>query len=475
LFGIFVSYRRADSEGYAGRLSDSLLPAFGSEEVFIDVDAINPGVDFVKRIRDAVTQSNVVLVLIGTHWLSVTDRSGHRRLDNPDDHVRVEVREALERETIRVIPLLVGGAELPTADELPEDLAPLARRNGLRLSHADWRTDCDRLLQELRSLLEARDRPKHRMAIGKTDQTRLVDVAAGGQRELLVVPGVGSAHDVALSFDGRRLATSGRTGTVWAIDERRELRRVNHKRWVSRVDRVALSGDGKRLATYSSRDKTTRVWAIDDGRELRSMKHADAQMLPSLALSHDGKRLATAHYGERTARVCDVESGGEHKAVHAGSVNSVAFNFDGTCLATASDDMTARLWALPHDGEWLRELRRRTHEDSVRRVTFSPVRRRFGTASVDMVRLWALDDGRELLRLPLDGSDAIVFSSDGKCFATAALTIARVWSHDDGRELLRVTHEDRIAAIGFTSHGEHLVTATTREAARVWTFPLTQE
>eukprot|EP01041_Mallomonas_annulata_P016357 gene16357-biopygen9244 len=106
--GIFISYRRDDSAGYAGRLYDRLAAQFGADRVFMDVAGIELGTDFVTAIEQAVGSCKVLIVVIGDEWLSTTDTAGRRRLDDPHDFVRLETSVALERE-IRVVPVLVGG------------------------------------------------------------------------------------------------------------------------------------------------------------------------------------------------------------------------------------------------------------------------------------------------------------------------------------------------------------------------------
>lgn len=141
---IFISYRRDDSPAYAGRLFDQLSARFGPSQVFMDVDTLEPGVDFIQMIEESVSSVDVLIAVIGRGWASAVDESGHRRLDEPDDFVRLEVGGALRRD-IRVIPVLVGGAKMPTAAELPEDLAGLLRRNGLEIPDLDWRSGTERL------------------------------------------------------------------------------------------------------------------------------------------------------------------------------------------------------------------------------------------------------------------------------------------------------------------------------------------
>jgi YVTN family beta-propeller protein len=143
--GVFISYRRDDCPGHAGRLYDRLADRLGEERVFMDIDAIEPGVDFGERIEEAVGSCDVLLALVGSQWLDARDESGRRRLDDPADLVRVELAAGLARSGLRVIPVLVEGASMPGADALPDDLKPLARRNASELSDARWRYDVGRL------------------------------------------------------------------------------------------------------------------------------------------------------------------------------------------------------------------------------------------------------------------------------------------------------------------------------------------
>src|ERR671935_1392571 len=118
----FINYRREDASGHAGRLYDALAAHFGEDFVFMDVDAIEPGADFADVLDRSVGACDILIALIGRDWATIEDREGRRRLDRPEDWVRLELETALERETIRVIPALVQGAEMPTSDELPESL-----------------------------------------------------------------------------------------------------------------------------------------------------------------------------------------------------------------------------------------------------------------------------------------------------------------------------------------------------------------
>jgi TIR domain len=146
---IFLSYRREDSAAWAGRLHDSLAARFGERSIFQDVVAVQPGEDFTDAIDRALSQSEAALVVIGPRWLTVTDAEGARRLDQPDDFVRTELIAALAHQ-LRVIPVLVGGATMPSAAQLPSGLEPLAQRQAVALRDTTWHQDLDTLLRALR-------------------------------------------------------------------------------------------------------------------------------------------------------------------------------------------------------------------------------------------------------------------------------------------------------------------------------------
>jgi hypothetical protein len=150
--GIFISYRRQDAAGYAGRLYDRLAAHFGADRVFMDVEGIEPGLDFVDAIGRAVASCEVLIVIIGPGWLA-TDSAGKRRLDDPKDFVRIETRAALARH-IRVVPVLVDKAVMPLAEELPADLAPLVRRQAVELSHKYWDATSAELIRTLERVLD---------------------------------------------------------------------------------------------------------------------------------------------------------------------------------------------------------------------------------------------------------------------------------------------------------------------------------
>ena len=145
---VFISYRREDSQGEARALFQDLVARLGRDAVFMDVDSIALGRDFRDVLQDRLATCDLMLVLIGREWLAGKDSEGRRRLDNPGDFVRLEIAAALKRK-IPTTPLLLQGAQMPTAEQLPGDIKDLAYRNGFELSHNRWESDVQELVKRL--------------------------------------------------------------------------------------------------------------------------------------------------------------------------------------------------------------------------------------------------------------------------------------------------------------------------------------
>jgi hypothetical protein len=142
---IFLCYRRGDAAASAGRIHDHLSRSFGEDAVFIDIEGIDAGADYVEAIDRTIGASQVLLAVIGNMWLSGTGPHG-RRLDDPDDWVRAEITTAHDR-NLRIIPVLVDGAAMPSGEELPDSLRFLERLNAIEIRHAHFRDDIRRLIE----------------------------------------------------------------------------------------------------------------------------------------------------------------------------------------------------------------------------------------------------------------------------------------------------------------------------------------
>ena len=145
---IFISYRRDDDPSAAGRLYDALSAKFGDDDVFMDLDTLEPGEDFWEVIKQALERADVQLAVIGRGWLTASDQSGERRLDDKEDFVRREIALAL-RVGVRVIPVLVNGAAMPAAKDLPSSIKRLTGRSGVQLTAANWRAGVEQLIASL--------------------------------------------------------------------------------------------------------------------------------------------------------------------------------------------------------------------------------------------------------------------------------------------------------------------------------------
>ena len=154
--GVFISYRRDDSAGFAGALERELATRLGPNLVFMDIKDIEGGTEFPVAIEEAIKSSQVVLVLIGSRWLDAKDGQGYRRLEKPDDPVRQEIARALQG-SARVIPLLLDGAHLPSEEQLPHDLHSLTTRQALELRNSHWDEDFAQLLNHIREGMFAAD------------------------------------------------------------------------------------------------------------------------------------------------------------------------------------------------------------------------------------------------------------------------------------------------------------------------------
>ena len=207
---IFICYRRDDSIAYAGRLHDRLVGQFGKNQVFMDVDTIQPGDDFVEIVERRVSSSSVLIAIIGKSWLSLTDARGNRRLDDPNDYVRREIAAALGQQ-VRIIPALVGGAQMPRPTDLPEEIAPLARRNAIEISDTAFPASVSKLVDALTAAIDADRARRHaeRAAADATDASVHPETPAAHN-----APGLTSAQKLAAMIGA---AAAGLAIVVWLL------------------------------------------------------------------------------------------------------------------------------------------------------------------------------------------------------------------------------------------------------------------
>ncbi len=269
-FQIVLNYRRDDTAGHAGRLYDALSEEFGEDAVFMDIDKIEPGVNFVQAIERAIDACDVFIALIGRQWLTATDAKGRKRLESSGDFVRLEIETALTR-AARIIPVLVQGAEMPASEELPPPLADLGHRNAIEIRDTSWRSDVDRLVQTLRKLEEEK-----RGDEGPTSEEGEEDTERSGGRDerawlartpvrialalaaALVLAGTAAAAIVLLGGDGgggdETAGGKGSSGT-FTLPENQAIAFAKGKKLV-----VVVSGDGTETTVATGKDP---AWSPD--------------------------------------------------------------------------------------------------------------------------------------------------------------------------------------------------------------------
>ena len=281
---IFINYRRDDSIGMAGRLHDRLAHTFGRDKLFMDVDHIPAGTDFVAHLNSQVAECDVVLVVIGPNWLGVKDESGGRRLDNPDDFVAIEIAAALAR-NIQVIPVLVDGARMPKASELPDSLKPLARRQAVDVRHAHFGHDAEALVARMREALgddaAGPRRWRVRAAIGAAAVAVLLLVGWGGyafiQHMLTTVEQTVQRREAELKAELERQARGVTEAEAKRKSEEAEQQRLAAVRAEEeRQAKAAAEAEAKRKAEEAEQQRVAAVKAEEE-RQAKAAAEAEAK------------------------------------------------------------------------------------------------------------------------------------------------------------------------------------------------------
>jgi len=197
---VFISYRRDDAAAHAGRLYDALVDRFGRDCVFMDVDSIQVGTDFTQVVEEAIAGCDAVVAVLGPSWLSATDSKGRRRLDNPDDLVRLELEIALERNA-RILPVLVQGADMPASDELPPSLSRLVRRHAFDLADRRWRSDILDLISALEGLARQQQAVTEEKAREEAHEQARLEAEAENQARLQAEAQAGAEAEARLEAE----------------------------------------------------------------------------------------------------------------------------------------------------------------------------------------------------------------------------------------------------------------------------------
>ncbi len=247
--GIFISYRRSDSPDATGRIYDRLVSEFGKAQVFKDVDSIPLGRDFRGHLNDIVGDCGVMLAIMGPRWTEARSHAGQRRLDDPDDFVRIELETALARD-IPVVPVLVGHAPLPIASELPGSLASLVFRQSIEVRpDPDFHNDATRLVTALRAILDPTAAAAQQAAAAIAPPTAATS-AQRARRLSWIVAAMAILIAVLLVPTVRYLRETPPPEMRLNIDTPA----------TSQPDSFALSPDGRQIVFVASGDGASRLW-----------------------------------------------------------------------------------------------------------------------------------------------------------------------------------------------------------------------
>ena len=306
---IFINYRRDDSAATAGRLHDRLAQTFGRKNLFMDVDHIPAGVDFVDYLPSQVAACDVFLAVIGPNWLDAKDDDGRRRFDNPDDFVAIEIAAALAR-NIRVIPVLVDGARTPKAANLPNSIKPLVRRNAVEVRNSHFGRDAEELTNKVReALADAQPGTGRWLFIANATAWLMVSgrwrTVAGSSMMLLLVALIGlyqmgvsvwvpwmptSEQPVVPSGDKAKAASEAEAKLKLAEAEQQRQAKVEAD---ANTKRRAAEGEQQRLKE-------------EEQRQAKAEADANAKLNAAEA---EQQRLAAIKEGEqRQAKTADVEA-----------------------------------------------------------------------------------------------------------------------------------------------------------------------
>ena len=272
---IFISYRRAEAEYAAGALGRELRRHFGNDQVFRDKEDIGGGVSWKQHVLDEIDEHSAMLVLMGKNWAHAADAQGMRRLDNPDDPIRIELTDGLTQGAA-VIPVLLADAQMPSAADLPSELKAIAELNAVRLRDGDWHYDLDRICKTLE---RAGFKPASHMSpiadatVGRPASPAPTEKVRGVPIKLIAsyVLGVLALGAYAETHDSETywgLALLSVVALVLAVAAYRDYQRGRSNSHWSAIGAIALASLG--TLGYAG-------WALDDDRNSKSRAQAPAE------------------------------------------------------------------------------------------------------------------------------------------------------------------------------------------------------
>ncbi len=288
---IFISYRRAEAEYAAGALGRELRRHFGNEHVFRDKEDIGGGVSWKQHVLDEIDEHSAMLVLMGKDWAKAADSQGKRRLDNPNDPIRIELTDGLKHRAA-VIPVLLADAQMPSAADLPPELEAIAELNAVRLRDGDWQHDLDRICKTLE---RAGFKPAARMSPAPDETVERPALAPPAEKVrgvpikliasyvigVLALGGYAETHDSETYWG---LALLSVIALVLAVLAYRDYQRGRSNSHWSAIGAIALAALG--TLGYAG-------WAMDDERNSNSRVQSPDVPAPALPAAPAGQSLAT--------------------------------------------------------------------------------------------------------------------------------------------------------------------------------------
>jgi hypothetical protein len=342
---IFINYRRDDDPGFAGRLYDKLATVYPPQQLFMDVDNIPAGKNFVRILDEKVRACDVLLAVVGRNWLDARDDKGRRRLDSPKDFVRIEIESALKAGK-QIVPVLAYGARMPAADALPESLEEFALTNAVAVSHERFGADFQALLEAL----------KGAFAQAELDKKTAEEAAAKAAAE------AAGKEEERLAAERARLEAKERKThrlTKAEIAKAEELANWDFIKQQNSAeeyrDHLQRCPDGM-TSRYAKTALDEVVWGeLPQDASVKAL-NAYLKEFPGGAHAPEARERVAASEREaaegeelsKTARLWDAASGVRLKTLigHTGWVWTVAFSPDGTRILTGSWDKTARTWTV---------------------------------------------------------------------------------------------------------------------------------
>jgi hypothetical protein len=487
---IFLSYRREDAAGFALALFGRLEQSFSSERLFMDVEGgIGAGQDFVRVIEDEVSLCDVMLVLIGPDWLTVTDEEGRRRLENPEDFVRVEVESALKFGK-RVIPVLVHKTEMPRADALPEPLKALARRNAVGLTQERFKADAQGLIKALEDALaeveDARRQAESKAAAAEkqraAEQAANAEEAARAEKErarLDAIAGlspeqIAKAEELAnwdfiKASEGSQEFRDHLARFPQGVTERMARKRLEALVWAGLSQPVgadALKGflaefpNGTHaseattsLAELESLAAEAREAAEGENREMDAWASASAAGTVA-ALESFRRDWPQGKYADAARqRIREIKGApSRRRLLLAVGAGAGAAAVGGPVIVGLQPGFL--FWRLLYD----QSIRTYDgHADAVRSVAFSPDGRSALSGSNDRtLKLWDVPKGREIRTFAGDGIiTSLAFSPDGRsALSDGGNYTLKLWDVATGEEIRTFgAHTSYVIAVAFSPDG----------------------